>query len=89
MIRKEIVFGQTDGLQSRSAALLVQVACKYNARVLIEQGSKVINAKSMMGVLSLGAKSEDKVYLAVEGEDEEQATEAIMRLIHSGFIIVS
>lgn len=54
MIRKEVSIQNAEGLQSKPAALLVQTACRYTSRILIEQGPKTINAKSMMGVLSLG-----------------------------------
>lgn len=89
MIRKEIVIHQPEGLHSRPAALLVQVACKFQARVLIEQGGKVINAKSMMGVLSLGVGSQDKTFIITDGVDEQQAAEAILALVQSGFTKVS
>ena len=63
MIREEITVVPNGRLQSRAAALLVQEACKYTSRILIEQGSKTINAKSMMGVLSLGIPSQNTICL--------------------------
>lgn len=82
MIRKELDLQGQDRLQSRPAALLVQEACKYSSRILIEQGGKTVNVKSMMGVLSLGAQpSEVKLVLIVEGEDEQSAAAAILPLI--------
>ena len=59
MLSKNIVITNRDGLDAKSAAMLVQVACKYRSQILIEQGSKLINAKSLMGVLSLGAGADD------------------------------
>jgi len=59
MLSKNIVITNRDGLDAKSAAMLVQVACKYRSQILIEQGSKLINAKSLMGVLSLGAGAND------------------------------
>lgn len=85
MIRKEIVIGNPEGLQSRPAALLVQVACKFNSRILIEQGSKIINAKSMMGVLSLGIAHKGAILLVIDGDDEAQAFAALSKLIASNF----
>lgn len=85
MIRKELTITNPDGLQSRPAALLVQVACKFNARILIEKGQKVINAKSMMGVLSLGIAQQGTIMLVIEGEDEAQAFAALSKLIASDF----
>ncbi len=85
MIRKEVTITNPEGLQSRAAVLLVQVACKFNARIRIEQGTKIINAKSMMGVLSLGIAQQGSILLCVDGEDEQQAMAALVRLIESGF----
>ena len=86
MIRKEIIIAGGEGLPARSAALLVQIACKFAARVLIEQGSKVINAKSMMGVLSLGIGGDDPLYVVTDGEDEQAAVDAIVQLVDSHFV---
>ena len=85
MIRKEVVITNPEGLQSRTAVLLVQVACKFNARIRIEQGTKIINAKSMMGVLSLGVAQKGGILLCVDGDDEQQAVDALTRLITSDF----
>lgn len=85
MIRKEVMITNPEGLQSRSAVLLVQVACKFNSRIRIEQGTKIINAKSMMGLLSLGVPQKGTILLCVDGEDEQPAIEALTRLIASGF----
>lgn len=85
MIRKDVVVSNSEGLQSRPAALLVQVACKFASRIMIERGNKIINAKSMMGVLSLGVGGGQRVTIVIEGEDEQEACDALMRLIHTGF----
>lgn len=85
MIRKELNLNGQERLQSRPAALLVQEACKYASRVLIEQGGKTVNVKSMMGVLSLGVPSDDKMVLLVEGEDERKAADAIAPMINQMF----
>ena len=85
MIRKELVITSPEGLPSRAAVLLVQVACKFDSRIRIEQGAKVINAKSMMGVLSLGVPENGPILLCVDGDDEQQAMTALTRLISSGF----
>ncbi len=85
MIRKELTVSNPEGLQSRNAVLLVQTACKFNARIRIEQGVKIINAKSMMGVLSLGIAQKGTILLCVDGDDEQQAIAALEKLITSGF----
>jgi phosphotransferase system HPr (HPr) family protein len=87
MTRRKIDLSDIDCMTSRAAAMLVQAACKYSARILIEQGSKVVNAKSLMGVLSLSAKSMDSLYLVLDGDDEEEAYNTIQELIRSRFSV--
>ena len=89
MIRKEIKRYGNERLQSRPAALLVQEACKYASHILIEQGGKTANAKSMMGVLSLNAPSNDTMTLIVDGEDEKMAMEAIAPLLDRLFTAIA
>ena len=85
MLRQELVITNPEGLQSRAAVLLVQVACRFDSRVRIEQGTKIINAKSMMGVLSLGVAHKGSIVLCADGEDERQAMAALTTLVSSGF----
>lgn len=85
MIRKELKLDGQERLQSRPAALLVQEACKYASRILIEQGGKTVNVKSMMGVLSLGIPTDEKLVLIIDGEDEQKAMDAIAPLIGQMF----
>lgn len=85
MIRKDLDLQGQERLQSRPAAMLVQEACKYASRILLEQGAKTVNVKSMMGVLSLGALSEDALVLIIDGPDEEKALEAITPLLDGMF----
>lgn len=86
MIRKELNLQGQERLQSRPAALLVQEACKFTSRVLIEQGGKTVNVKSMMGVLSLGVPTDEKLVLIVDGDDEYKAMDAIAPMIGRMFI---
>ena len=85
MLSKNIVITNRNGLDAKSAAMLVQVACKYRSQILIEHGSKLINAKSLMGVLSLGAGANDEVTLSVNGGDEKEAMDAVAALLTAGF----
>ena len=79
------VITNRDGLDAKSAAMLVQVACRYRSQILIEQGSKIINGKSMMGVLSLGVGAHDQVTLMTNGADEKEAMQAVSAVLTSGF----
>ena len=84
MLSKELTIKSEEGLQSRPAALLVQVAGKYMSNIWIEQGSKRVNAKSIMGVLSLRLKQGDTFFIVANGDDEDKAIAAISRLINTG-----
>jgi phosphotransferase system HPr (HPr) family protein len=84
MLSKELTIKNEEGLQSRPAALLVQVAGKYMSNIWIEQGSKRVNAKSIMGVLSLRLKKGDSFFIVANGDDETKAIDAITRLIDTG-----
>ncbi len=81
MIRREVALPCQEALQRRTAAQLVQVASRFDARIMIEHQSKIINAKSMLGLLSLGASIDGKLYLLADGEDEQRAVDAIVQLL--------
>lgn len=87
MIRTSIDAQGQSRLQSRPAAMLVQEACKYASRIWIEQGDKTVNAKSMMGVLSLDMPNEEPMVLVIEGADEKKATDALLPLIGQMFAV--
>lgn len=81
---KKLSIGIEEGIQSKSAALLVQTAGKFSSNLWIEQGSKRVNAKSIMGVLSLKLRKGDAFVLHASGSDEDKAVTAITRLIEKG-----
>jgi len=73
------------GLHARPAALFVQVASKFTSRIWVQTDSKKVNAKSIMGVMSLGVYLGEEITLIVEGKDEKEAIAALGRLIKSNF----
>lgn len=85
MIRKELDGCGPERLQSRLAAMLVQEACKYVSRILIEQGDKTVNVKSMMGMLSLGVPTQEPLSLVIEGSDESIAMDTLLPLVNQIF----
>lgn len=85
MIRREVALPDKEALQRRTAAQLAQVASRFDARIMIEHQSKVINAKSMLGLLSLGTVTNGRLYLVADGEDEQRAVDAIVKLLDSNF----
>ena len=81
MIIREIVLKKNDGLNALNAALLVQTACKFSSSIMIRRGNVFINAKSMMGVLSLGAAKEQTLVFEADGIDERKAIHSITELL--------
>ncbi len=77
MVKKEIVIGLKQGLQATAAALLVQTASRYKSDVRVLYGDKKVNAKSIMGMMSLVLAQGEKVTVVTEGEDENEAAKGI------------
>ena len=70
-----------NGLEARPVALLVQVATQFESRVYLQSGDKRVNAKSIMGMMTLILAAGDEVTVSAEGEDEEAAVEAIVKYL--------
>ncbi len=83
MQAKELVIKNEDGLRASRAAMFVQVASRYSSLIFVEKGNKKINAKSIMGVLSLGVKQGEKIFIFANGKDEDEAIEALEKLVDS------
>ena len=73
MIRKPIAFPDGRPLTRTLAAQLVQITGRYASRVMIEHEQKLVNAKSMLGLLSLGLDDQQGMILLVEGPDKVEA----------------
>ena len=76
MIKKAVTI-QCKGLEGRPIAMLVQKASQFNSTVHIEVGTKKINAKSIMGMMSLSVCGGDKIVVVTNGADEEIAANEI------------
>ncbi len=70
-----------NGLEARPVAMLVQVASKYESRIYLESTGKKVNAKSIMGMMSLGLDNGDQVTVTAEGTDENEAVDAIEKYL--------
>ena len=77
MIRREITIGLAKGLEARPVAVFVQVASQFNSNITVEYRDKKVNAKSIMGMMSLGISQGEKVVIDAEGEDEKDAVNGI------------
>ena len=73
------------GIHARPAAVLVQSAKDFSSNIYFEKGRDRINAKSIMGILTLAATYGTELKVIAEGEDEEDAVQAIVRLFESKF----
>lgn len=81
MISKEITIRLENGLEARPVAMLVQVASQFDSSIYLEAGEKKVNAKSIMGMMSLGLDTGEKVTAIVEGSDENAALEGIEKYL--------
>ena len=81
MISKEITIRLENGLEARPVAMLVQVASKFDSSVYLEAGEKKVNAKSIMGMMSLGLDTGEKVTVIVDGADEAAALDDIEKYL--------
>lgn len=83
MIKKPITIQIADGLEARPTALLVQVASQYESKIYVENGDKKVNAKSIMGMMTLGLSAGESVVVSAEGSDEAAAIENIEKYLSS------
>lgn len=81
MVSKSMTINIPKGLEARPVALLVQVASQYESSIYVEIQEKKVNAKSIMGMMSLGLAEGEKITIIANGPDEEDAVSAIDKYI--------
>lgn len=81
MIKKPITIQISNGLEARPVAMLVQVASQYESRIQVENGDKHVNAKSIMGMMTLGLNVGESITISAEGADEEEAIAGIEKYL--------
>ena len=81
MKKKIITVELPDGLEARPAAMLVQVASQYDSRIYLESGSRRVNAKSIMGMMTLGLIAGQSITVEADGADEDQAVSEIEKYL--------
>jgi phosphocarrier protein HPr len=84
-IERTFVIVNTLGMHARPAAMLVQAANRFQSEIIVDRDGTQVNAKSIMGVLTLAASKGTQILLSCEGEDAAEAMEALARIIESGF----
>ncbi len=77
MLKESVTIQIASGLETRPIAMLVQVASQYRSTVHLESGTKKVNAKSIMGMMTLGLDNGESVTVVTEGEDEAEALQGL------------
>ena len=83
MIQKSMKIQLSSGLEARPVAVLVQKASQYDSTVYIQAEGKKVNAKSIMGMMSLGLAAGEEVNVIANGSDEQEAIENIEKYLSS------
>ena len=81
MIKKPVTIQLQSGLETRPAALLVQVASQYESQIHVEVQDKRVNAKSIMGMMILGLEAGEEITVEADGSDEIAAMEDIEKYL--------
>jgi phosphotransferase system HPr (HPr) family protein len=81
MEARKVKIDSAKGQEARLAAMLVQVSSQYESSIHIEYGSKTVNAKSIMGMMSLGLKNGDEIQVTAEGSDAVEALDGIEKYL--------
>ena len=85
MLKQELVIQNQLGLHTRAAAKLVNVAKRFSCKIELIFRDRVVDAKSIMGVITLGAQKQQHLTFTFDGADAEQACTAITQLINNKF----
>jgi phosphocarrier protein len=85
MLVKEIVVQNQVGLHARPATFFIQKANEFKSSIWVEKEERRVNAKSLLGVLSLGIVGSTQIRIIADGADEEEAIDSLVKLVQSGF----
>jgi phosphocarrier protein len=85
MTSQEVTVVNQLGMHARAAAKFVHLATRYEARVKVTRDHRVMDGKSIMGILLLAAACGSTITISADGADERDAVAALVALVHSGF----
>ena len=85
MCIKDVVIQNQAGLHARPATFFIQKANEYKSSIWVENDERKVNAKSLLGVLSLGIVGGTTIKIIVDGSDEQEAIDGLVALVESGF----
>ncbi|MCY1712744.1 HPr family phosphocarrier protein [Caproiciproducens galactitolivorans] len=85
MCVKEVLVQNQVGLHARPATFFIQKANEFKSSIWVEKEERRVNAKSLLGVLSLGIVGGTTIRIIADGADEEEAVKSLVELVQSGF----
>ena len=85
MFVKDVVVQNQVGLHARPATFFIQKANEFRSSIWIEKEERRVNAKSLLGILSLGIIGGTQIKIIADGADEQAAVNALVELVESGF----
>ena len=85
MCMKDVEVKNQVGLHARPATFFIQKANEYKSSIWVEKVERRVNAKSLLGILSLGIVGGAKIRIIADGSDEQLAVDGLVKLVESGF----
>ncbi|CCQ93543.1 phosphohistidinoprotein-hexose phosphotransferase component of PTS system (Hpr) [[Clostridium] ultunense Esp] len=85
MYKEEVTLKNETGLHARPASLFVKEAARFTSEITVKKDGKEYNAKSIMGILSMGAGKGDTILIQAEGSDAEEAVKSLVKLVNDNF----
>ena len=85
MVSKEVTILNATGLHARPASMFVQTAGRFKAKIDVVKGTARLNAKSIMGIMSGSISQGCTIMIEADGEDEQEALEALTALVEDRF----
>lgn len=82
MVEKQVKITHSKDHEFELATMIVNLASRFNSLIYIVMKNKKVNAKSMMGMMSLGLMEDDEIIVTAEGNDETDAAECLVQLLH-------
>lgn len=84
-VKKDVLVQNQVGLHARPATFFIQKANEFKSSIWVEQDERRVNAKSLLGVLSLGIVGGTSIDIIADGSDEQEAVDSLVALVESGF----
>ncbi|MDQ4129113.1 MAG: HPr family phosphocarrier protein [Actinomycetota bacterium] len=81
MAEREVTVGPEEGLHARPAAQFVKTAKRFSSEIVVVKGAREANAKSSLKIMTLGVRKGDTLTIRAEGDDAEEAVDALVELI--------